>query len=102
MISLAADLAFESRKPVAYMDKTLEYWEKQGIRTAEAVREDRKAHSEQYAQGGKQPAAKTVTAQQYTQRDYTGEQEAAMAEIIASIKKEKAKEEQTDGDESHA
>ena len=37
MISLAADFAFEMKKPAAYMDKTLEYWAEKGIRTPEDV-----------------------------------------------------------------
>ena len=85
MISLAADLAFEMKKPVAYMDKTLGYWAGKGIRTPEDAEADRKAHREQYQQNAGKGASKTVSAQEYTQRDYSGEQEEAMIRMISSM-----------------
>ena len=102
MISMAADLAFEVRKPVAYMDKTLTYWAEKNIRTPEDVRKDQQAHHEKYAQPARKGNGKTLPAQQYTQRDYSGEQEAAMERMIASIRSESMNGTQTDGGEKHA
>ena len=85
MITLAADLAFEARKPAAYMDKTLTYWAEKQIRTPEDVEKDRKNHREQYPQTTLKKAGKTVTAQQYDQRNYDGEQEDALRRMIDRI-----------------
>ena len=85
MITIAADLAFESKKPIAYMDKTLSEWAKQGIRTPEAAKADIQAHRENSAANPRKDSAKTVSAQQYTQRDYSMEQEEAMQRMISSM-----------------
>lgn len=102
MISIAADLAFEVKKPVAYMDKTLGYWAEKGIWTPADVQKDLEAHREKYAASGPKGTGKTVAAQQYTQRDYTGEQEAAMERMIASIRSDSMNGIQTDGGDGHA
>ena len=93
MITLAADLSFEVKKPAAYMDKMLGDWAEKGLRTPQDVEKDRKAHGEQAAR--KIPGGKTVAAQQFTQRDYSGEQEAAMQRMIEQIGR-------TDGGEEDA
>ena len=82
MISLAADLAFEAKKPLAYMDSILAGWSEKGIRTPEDVLEDRRMHSSQTSGPAKKNKGKTVTAQQYTQRDYSMEQEEAMQRML--------------------
>ena len=102
MISAAADLAFEVKKPVAYMDKTLTYWAENNIRTLEDVQQDQKSHREKYMQVPRKQSGKTVPAQQYSQRDYSGEQEAAMERMIASIRNESVSKTKSDGGESHA
>ena len=102
MISKAADLAFEVKKPVAYMDKTLGYWAEKGIRTPADVQKDRETHRDKYTASGLKGIGKTVAAQQYTQRDYTGEQEAAMERMIASIRSDSMNGIQTDGGDGHA
>ena len=85
MISIAADLAFESKKPIAYMDKTLSEWAKQGIRTPEDAKANMQAHREHSAAASRKDSTKTVSAQQYTQRDYSMEQEEAMQRMISSM-----------------
>ncbi|MBR3430284.1 MAG: DnaD domain protein [Clostridia bacterium] len=82
MISLAADLSFEARKPASYMDKLLTEWAAQGIRTPE---DQEKSRKEQHSGGKEKTNARGVAAQQYTQRDYAGEQEEAMQRMIASM-----------------
>ncbi len=74
MISLAADMAFESNKPSSYMDKLLTIWADKKIRTPE---EAKKEH-----QSSAVKTVKKVPAQQYTQRDYSGEQEDAMRRML--------------------
>ena len=74
MISLAADLAFEANKPASYMDTLLARWAEKNIRTPEEAKKDQTIPS------GKTP--KTVSAQQYSQRDYSGEQEDAMRRML--------------------
>ncbi len=93
MISLAADAAFEAKRPLTYMDKLLTNWSGQGIRTPAAVQEERKKYEERMLKETGNPRGKTVTAQQYSQRDYEGEQEAAMRRMLSDI---------TEGGDGHA
>ena len=83
MITLAADLAFEVKKPAAYMDKTLEAWAKDSVRTPEEARKRQQNRAE--AEGAQKPAGKNVAAQNYTQRSYDNEQEEAMQRMLASM-----------------
>ena len=80
MISLAADYAFEAKKPVSYMDRTLSAWAEQNIRTREEAEKARIKNAGQ-PMPGKSPV-KTVPAQQYEQRDYSKEQEDAMQRML--------------------
>ena len=91
MISLAADAAFEAKKPIAYMDRLLTEWSQKGIRTPEAAKEEKKSREEVLKTG--KNSRKTVTAQQYTQRDYDGEQEDAMRRMLSGVR---------NGGDSHA
>ena len=84
MITLAADLAFEVKKPAAYMDKTLEAWAAEGVRTPEDVRKRQQDRAGQ-AQGTRKAAAKTVSAQQYEQRNYDNEQGEALQRMISAM-----------------
>ena len=84
MISLAADLAFEVKRPASYMDKTLEAWAQEGIRTPEDVKKMQQARAEK-AQPAAKSSAKNVNAQQYTQRDYDHEQQEAMERMISAM-----------------
>ena len=83
MIALAADAAYEAKKPIAYMDKLLTGWNAQGVRTPEAAREEQKTRGEKPSPG--KPAAKNVAAQQYTQRDYDDEQADAMRRMLSGV-----------------
>ncbi len=85
MISLSADLAFEAKKPLSYMDRILCYWAEQGIRTPDAAQQDRKAHGDAYSEKKTKPGEKTNPAQQYTQRDYTGAQDEARKRMISMM-----------------
>lgn len=82
MISLAADLAFEAKKPLSYMDSTLTGWAKDGLKTPEAVKKERKDHAEQRNEPGKRSSVRGVLAQQYQQRDYSHEQDEAMERML--------------------
>ena len=84
MISLAADEAYEAKKPISYMDKLLQSWAEKGIKTAEAAKKEQKAHEEQSGSLRKNPAKK-VAAQQYAQRDYEDEQDEAVRRMISGI-----------------
>ena len=89
MISLAADAAFEAKKPIAYMDRLLTDWSEKGIRTPEAAKQEQKTAGA----GELRKTGKTVSAQQYSQRDYEGEQEDAMRRMLSGVR---------NGGESHA
>ena len=78
MITFAAELSFEAKKPLAYMDSLLTGWAKDGIRTPEEAKQKGKPENQKAAA----KPAKTVTAQQYSQRDYSHEQEDAMRRMI--------------------
>ena len=82
MIRKAADSAFEVRRPMAYMDKILTYWAEKGIRTPEGADNDRRENREHYREFTQKPSAKTVIAQQYSQRDYSDEDAAAMRRMM--------------------
>ena len=93
MISLAADAAFEAKKPISYMDRLLTNWSEKGIRTPEAAKQElKKAGAGDLQKAGKF-GGKTVPAQQYAQRDYEGEQEDAMRRMLSGVR---------NGGESHA
>ena len=85
MISLAADAALEVRKPMAYMDKLLSYWAEKQIRTEADVLRDRREHQERYQNPDKKPEGKSVHAQDYGQRDYSGEQDEARRRMLAMM-----------------
>ena len=82
MITLAADEAFEAKRPIAYMDKVLTEWAGKGIRTPEGAQEEKQKHGEA-APAARKPAGKGVAAQQYTQRDYSNEDEEAFARMLS-------------------
>ena len=79
MISLAADMSFEAKKPSAYMDKILSAWAERNIRTPEEAKAEQHKTADQIS-GRK--TGKSVTARDYTQRDYSGEQEEAMRRML--------------------
>ncbi len=74
-ILYAAEAASGAEKPMAYLNKILQGYAAQGIRTKEAMEADRKAHQNRTA--GQKPAVrgKTPAAGDYEQRDYSEERE---------------------------
>ena len=84
MICLAADAAYEAKKPIAYMDKLLTNWNEQGIRTPEAVKENRKNSGEQ-PETFRKASGKNIPAQQYAQRDYGKEQDDALRRMLSGV-----------------
>ena len=83
MITMAAELAFESKKPVSYMDKILTGWAEKGIRTPEEAGKEIRERRGKTAETQGRSGGKGVTAQQYEQRDYSGEQEEAMQRMLS-------------------
>ena len=81
MISLAADYAFEAKKPVTYMDSILSGWAEKGIRTPEEAAKEKMEHGAMTS-GTENKKMKKVAAQQYEQRDYSHEQDDAMARML--------------------
>ena len=81
MILDTAALASEARAPLAYLDKILSEYREKGILTSEDAAKKRAARLGQKEQ---QTGSRTklVNAQQYQQRDYSGEQEEAMEQFI--------------------
>ena len=66
------------------MDKTLEAWAAEGVRTPEDVRKRQQDRAGQ-AQGTRKAAAKSVSAQQYEQRNYDNEQGEALQRMISAM-----------------
>ena len=84
MILAAAPAAAEAKAPMAYLDSILAAYREKGITTPEEAEKARK----QYRADAGKPAAgagKTVTAQQYDQRDYQGVQEKLMEQQSREI-----------------
>jgi len=81
MILETAALAADARAPLSYLDKILKEYAQQGIRTPDAAAKQRAV----WQAGNEKKTAssqKLVNAQQYQQRDYSGEQEEAMKQFI--------------------
>ena len=76
MILSAARYASEANTPMTYLDKILTDYREKGITTPEQAEKERKQHRASGNTPGK--PAKTVIAQQYEQRDYSGVQEQMM------------------------
>ena len=72
IILYAAEAAAGAEKPMAYLNKILQEYAEKGIRTREQIDAARQAHQERKAGKPAPGAAKTVAAQQYAQRDYSG------------------------------
>lgn len=83
LILKAADFSAEVRYPMAYMNTLLNRYAEKGIRTAEEAEIDRREYAEQYREAAKKSGKKEQpAAQQYIQRDYSGEQEAALERMM--------------------
>ena len=75
MILYAAESAAGAGKPMAYLNRILKEYAEKGIRTKEQIDAERQAHQERRNGKNAPGAAKTVAAQQYAQRDYSGQGE---------------------------
>ena len=73
MILNTAERASGARKPMEYLDRILADYAEKGIRTPEDARKERENAREAGPSG--KPSGKSVPAQQYAQRDYSGVQE---------------------------
>jgi len=76
MIMAAAPLASDANIPMIYLDSILKGYKEKGITTPEQAAKERK----QYRTAGKAKPTKTVSAQQYDQRDYSGVQDELLAQ----------------------
>ena len=83
MILSTAQYASDAKSPMTYLDKILADYRKKGITTPEEAEKERKQHRTEGNVSGK--PVKTVIAQQYNQRDYTGVQEQMMEEQSREI-----------------
>ena len=87
MILAVAPLASEAKQPMAYLDRILADFHEKGIMTLEEALKDHASQRTAETGGGKR--TRTVTAQEYTQRDYTDVQndmmEAQRREIEAYL-----------------
>ena len=83
MILFAADLAADSARPMAYLDKVLRSYAEKGIRTREAAEKERESFRQTAPASGRKKTAQ-VPAQNYEQRDYSREME-TMDEMMARL-----------------
>ena len=74
MILFTARYASEAKSPMSYLDRILTNYHDQGIRTPQEAEKDREK-GKTVPSGNR---AKTVSAQQYEQRDYQGIQDQMM------------------------
>lgn len=76
VLLLAAEYAQGTREPLAFAGRIAENWQKAGVRTVEQARADHQAHEKgqskpAIAENGVKAPMKKVSAQQFTQRDYS-------------------------------
>ena len=81
IILLAAESATGAEKPMAYLNRILTDYAEKGIRTRKQIEADRQAHQERKGILQVQRTGRTVTAQQYDQRDYSQQRE-SLAEVL--------------------
>lgn len=81
LIMKAANYAADTRRPMAYLDALMNRYAEKGIRTPEAAEADRAAFASQYREMA-QRAGQKLPAQQYSQRDYSGDQQAAIESMM--------------------
>lgn len=81
MILEAAEAAAGTERPMNYLDSVLRAYAARGIRTREAIRQERQEHRARFAGAGK---GKPMPGEQYEQRDYRGSEE-SMDEIMERL-----------------
>ena len=87
MILKAAEYASEAKAPMAYLDSILSAYREKNIRTPEEAEQEQKKMKGAYPGQNAAPGNRQVTAQQYTQRDYSDETESP-EEMLARLKEE--------------
>ena len=78
VILRAAEYASEAKAPMRYLDRILQAYDRQGIRTLEEVERSHDAFLKEQGIAAPRSGGKTVTAQEYSQRDYSEKQKQAM------------------------
>ena len=66
---------------MAYLNRILTDYAQKGIRTQKQIEADRQSHQERKGISQAQRTVRTVTAQQYDQRDYSQQRE-SLAEVL--------------------
>ena len=82
MILKTADYAAEARRPMAYLDALMTRYAEKGIRTPEEAERDHREFADQYSEIRQKAEVKKNPAGDYSQRDYSGEQDAAMDRLL--------------------
>ncbi len=78
----AADYAAEARYPMSYMDNLMNRYAEKGIHTAAEAEQDHRAYAAQYREMARKGGDRKLPAQDFEQRDYSGEQDAAMERLL--------------------
>ena len=85
LILTAAEAANGTERPMYYLDTVLRAYARKGIRTKEQILEERQARK---TKDGAAKAGKPLPAQQYSQRDYSDEDEEAFARMLATAREQ--------------
>ncbi len=83
LILKAADYASEARNPMNYTDRLLRRYAEKGIRTPDEAEKDHDEYGIQYRDTARGTPQKSGGIQQYEQRDYSGEQDAALERMMS-------------------
>ena len=83
LILKAADYASEARNPMNYTDRLLRRYAEKGIRTPDEAEKDHDEYGIQYRDTARGTPQKPGGIQQYEQRDYSGEQDAALERMMS-------------------
>ena len=82
VILQAADYAAEARYPMSYIDTLMNRYAEKGISTPEEAEKDHRAYAAQYSEMARKSGDRKLPAQDFEQRDYSGEQDAAMERLL--------------------
>lgn len=83
LILKAADYASEARNPMNYTDRLLRHYAEKGIRTPDEAEKDHDEYGIQYRDTARGTPQMPGGIQQYEQRDYSGEQDAALERMMS-------------------
>ena len=82
LIMKAADFAGEAKNPMGYLNTILKRYAEKGIRTPEEAERDHLEFSSQYQKEKQSGHSDARDIQGYSQRDYSGEQKAALERMM--------------------